>query len=41
MSETLKEVLVRNVEQLNAMSTEELISNRHSRLMGYGTFISG
>jgi acetyl-CoA carboxylase alpha subunit len=37
----LKEALLRNTEELKTLSSDELVEKRHSRLMGYGTFISG
>lgn len=41
MAEVLKEALLRNTEELKTLSSDELVEKRHSRLMGYGTFISG
>ena len=41
MAEVLKEALLRNTEELKTLSSDELVEKRHSRLMGYGTFMSG
>jgi acetyl-CoA carboxylase carboxyl transferase subunit alpha len=41
MAEVLKEALLRNMDELKALSPDELVENRHSRLMGYGSFTSG
>jgi len=41
MAEVLKEALIRHADELNNLSAAELVENRHSRLLGYGTFSSG
>ncbi len=37
----LKEALLRNVDALKSLPTDELVEKRYSRLMAYGTFTSG
>ncbi|MDJ0955942.1 MAG: acetyl-CoA carboxylase carboxyl transferase subunit alpha [Arenicellales bacterium] len=37
----LKEHLVKNLTELKELSTDGLVAKRHSKLMGYGSFIKG
>jgi len=39
MAVNLKKSLLDNLEQLNAISTEELLDSRYNRLMQYGNYI--
>ena len=37
----LKEHLVKNLKQLKNLSTDSLLAKRHTKLMGYGSFVKG
>ena len=41
MSEALQDALIRNLAMLTDQSPDELIEQRHSRLLGYGSFAAG
>ena len=40
-ADKLKEHLVQNLSELKELSTDGLVANRHSKLMGYGSFLKG
>jgi acetyl-CoA carboxylase carboxyl transferase subunit alpha len=41
MADTLKEALLRHLQELQANSIDELLDVRHKRLRGYGVYSEG